>query len=554
MLLRHQPAWITLFLCVTAPLCRAQLTTEQKIYDFRQMVAYYEYSYAPAAWKKQVFGFDLHDTAPWFDRVQRSADDLEYYDICYEYVASLNDSHSQYQMPSDWSASLGFTVDNYDVGQSFGPQPASGTILIESIDRGRLPADQFPFEIGDELLSVEGVNVEDWIRRLSKWASASNPRSKRSMAAQTIVARTQAGGRMQAAFPRAPLETGDSAVVQIRRQNGAVETYTLPWLKSGPPGEPPAEQPQARPRFSIQAPGSILPGFALPADFQRRMGEPRDLFFSGVFPAADLRIGYIRIPAFQAQPESAGIAQFAQEIAYMQANTDGLVLDIMHNPGGSPTYLDALYSYISPEPYQQLQAAWRPTLQLLGETYFYLAQAQATHADPTIVAFYQSKYQQVEVAHAQGADLTPPFPLIGTSLLRDPARDDLGRVVAYSKPIMLLTDDQSVSAADVFAALFQDNQRGIIFGIRTNGGGGKNEDGPSGVYSHGQFGIESNILVRNHVINAPGYPATPYLDTIGVQPDTVADLMTKQNLLNHGDSFSQAMVGAITAYIRQTKN
>src|SRR5215831_13062708 len=162
--------------------------------------------------------------------------------ICYEYVASLNDSHSKYQMRSNWAVDLGFTVDNYDAGPGAGPEPVSGVVLIDSIDRSRLPPGQFPFQIGDELLSVDGVSVEDWIRRLSKWVANSSSRAKRSVAAQGIVSRSQAGSPIRAPFPRAPLETKESAIVQIRRQSGAIETYTIMWQKTlvnpGGPGGP----------------------------------------------------------------------------------------------------------------------------------------------------------------------------------------------------------------------------------------------------------------------------------------------------------------------------
>ena len=127
MLAKYRTLGLLPVLACAAIECRAQLTTEQKLYDFRQMTAYYQYAYAPQVWKKQVFGFDLRDTAPWLDRVQRSVDDLEFYEICYEYVASLNDSHSKYQMRSNWSVDLGFTVDNYDAGPApaLNPSPVS---------------------------------------------------------------------------------------------------------------------------------------------------------------------------------------------------------------------------------------------------------------------------------------------------------------------------------------------------------------------------------------------------------------------------------------------
>src|SRR5215510_4011834 len=477
MQVRHLILRLSVVLCCAPALCFAQMTAEQKTSDFRQLAAYYERNYGPVAWKKQVFGFDLFNTTPWLDRVAKSRDDIEFFEICTEYVASLNDSHSRYRLFTDWSASLGFTVDSYQ-----------GGILIDGIDRNRLPIGQFPFQIGDQLVSVDGVDVESWIERLSKWVSASNARSKRSAAAQLIVERAQSS--TQGAFPRAPIETGDSAVVKILRQTGTIETYTIQWLKHGTPiltvgpvRDKVAFTRDAEPdlfsrRASTQMVGSITPGFVMPPGFQQRLGKADDFFYSGVFSSGNLRIGYLRIRAFVALagpiqfPDPAGIAQLAPEIAYLEANTDGLVVDIMHNGGGSPFYADAIFSYLSPQPYRQIQVAFRPTLSYLAQTNAQLARAVAGHDDEETIAFYRTMLQQGQAAYAQGADLTPPLPVVGATLIREPARNDQGQVIAYTKPIMLVTDDLSISAADVFAAQFQDNRRGIVFGVRTNGAGG----------------------------------------------------------------------------------
>ncbi|HEV2201391.1 MAG TPA: S41 family peptidase [Bryobacteraceae bacterium] len=557
---------VATLLCVAPLFCSAQLTTKQKINDFRQVSAFFARNYAPSAWKKQVFGFDLFDTAPWLERVANSTDDIEFVEICTEYVASLNDSHSSFKTPATWAATMGFTVDNYDATAT-----SPGHILIDNIDRNHLPAGQYPFQVGDRLLSVDGIGVEDWIQRLSKWTASSNSRSKRSMAAQGIVARTQSPKVTQAPFPRGPLETGNSSIVEIQRQSGAIETYTLKWVKSGIPllnigpvndGSLARTQPLGKLSSigaSVSSPGSVTPIFSMPPGFQQRLGKPGDFFFTGTFTASGLRIGYLRIPGFvpQAgpgsppQPDSAGIAQLAPEIAYFQANTDALVVDIMHNPGGSPPYGNAIYSYLSPKPFYQELGAWRPTLGLLGQFTFTLQLAQASSADPGTIAFYQSMLQQMQTAYAEGAALTPAFPATGTSAYVDPAKDSQGNILAYTKPIMLLTDDFSVSAADDFAAIFQDNQRGIIFGIRTNGGGGAASVANVGLYSSGQIGAEINVAIRNHVVSEPGYPATTYFDSVGVWPDIIQDPMTRDNLLNQGATFSQAMVAAITKYAAQ---
>jgi hypothetical protein len=142
----------------------------------------------------------------------------------------------------------------------------------------------------------------------------------------------------------------------------------------------------------------------------------------------------------------------------------------MHNPGGSQSYVDALYSYISPQPFEQPLSGGR-LLTFWPISMFKWFTAEANHADAATLAFYRNMYEQVEAANKQGTDLSPPFPAIGITDLRQPARNAQGSVIAYTKPMMLLTDDVSISGADAFAAMFQDNRRGINFGVRTNAAG-----------------------------------------------------------------------------------
>src|SRR5262249_48511791 len=171
------------------------MTVDQKVADFQQLAATYAKNYGPYEWKIASQGFDLLNIKPWLDRVRQSKDDLAFQELCTEYVASLNDAHDLVAFPSDFSASLGFTVDIYD-----------GKVLIDSINRTRLPVANFPFAIGDELVSVDGQSVEDLIRAFSKYSIAANSRSTRRSAANRITT------RFQQLMPHAH-EIGDSAMV-----------------------------------------------------------------------------------------------------------------------------------------------------------------------------------------------------------------------------------------------------------------------------------------------------------------------------------------------------
>jgi len=137
----------------------AQLTHQQKLSDFRSLVGLYNKQYAPYEWKVQTFNFDLLQLQPWLEQVNASHDDLEFYDICVRYVASLQDSHDEFILPSAYEVYLPFTADIYD-----------GRVLIDFVDRTALDPQTYPFQIGDELLSVDGKAVGDWIVELRPYA------------------------------------------------------------------------------------------------------------------------------------------------------------------------------------------------------------------------------------------------------------------------------------------------------------------------------------------------------------------------------------------------
>src|SRR5436190_1916530 len=209
---------ITCFLLLfCSGLCTAQMTPDQKLFDFQQLAGAYDKQYGLYEWKKEAVHFDLLDIAPWLDRVKRSANDLDFYEICVEYVASLHDAHDAFTLPSGFSATLGFGIDLYD-----------GKPLIDTITRSQLPVSRYPFQIGDEVVSVDGAAVDDLIAAYLKYAVASNPRSGRRSAAGRITA------RFQSLMPHAH-EIGETAAVVIRRQSGALDTYDIPWNKNGAP-------------------------------------------------------------------------------------------------------------------------------------------------------------------------------------------------------------------------------------------------------------------------------------------------------------------------------
>src|SRR5579863_847050 len=197
------------------PSCFAQLTPEQKLSDFMSLVALYDKNYGPYQWKIKAFGFDLLQITPWLAQINASTDDLSFYDICVRYVASLNDFHDEFTLPSSYEAFLPFTVDIYD-----------GKVLVDSTF---LDPVLYPFQVGDELVSVDGTSVADLITELGPYAvnGRGNPVSTNRLAAATIL------DRFQGFYTYASnVKPGDSARVEIRSK-GKVATYTIPWQTMG---------------------------------------------------------------------------------------------------------------------------------------------------------------------------------------------------------------------------------------------------------------------------------------------------------------------------------
>ncbi len=577
-------ALITLFFCLGCGLLHAQLSVQQKVHDFSNLAAVYAKRYAPYEWKKLVVNFDLYELAPWLRRVERSRDDLEFFEICAEYVARLEDAHSSFRMPSSFSADSGLFVDIYD-----------GKVLIDSINRTLLPTARYPFQIGDELTTVDGRPVEQLLEEFSRLFRSGNPRTTRRMLADLLTFRPQS------ILPRA-VELGDSVRFEIRRQSGALETYDVPWVKSGYPiravgpvptpqvvpgrksrladtSEEPAPEPAPEPaleptpeptpewmrpleelwNFRVPHPedhyvlgwGARNPIFQMPSNFVLRRGSaPTDWHFSGTYEAGGLRIGYLRFRNFAPPPTA--LAELDTEIAFFRQNTDGLVVDVMRNTGGGCYMAQALQRLI-PNRFTFLGEEIRVNLSYINSIYFALESARRARADQWIIDLYSTILDQMVSAYTGNRGRTGPIPICSISFEFDPVRDRAGDVIAYEKPLIVLIDEFSTSAGDMFPASIQDNRRGPLVGWRTTGAGGSVSGWTSGIYSEASTSNTNSLVTRPGLIVTPDYPAAYYIENIGVRPDVELDYMTRDNLLNRGRRFVEDFTGVIVSHVLDSR-
>ena len=557
-------------LCLSTGVLTAQMTADQRVQDFQNLAALYAKRYAPYEWKREALGFDLFNLSPWLDRVRGAKDDLEFYEISLEYVANLQDTHSSYRVPSNFIADLGFTVDIYD-----------GKVMIDSINRARNPASDFPFQAGDELVSVDGKTSEEWIAALSRFRKYGSSLTTRRNAADLITFRTQS------TVPRA-VELGETAAVVVRRANGELETYTVPWTKTGSPltkvgpvpspkysvrksaqtgdapdylnlllemrnwslpaGEPllmgqttSEETGETLPRrYLTTGIGSRNPVFrtGLPSNFVQRLGlASADFHFSGSYESQGHKIGFLRVPSFGPFDMAGAVRELDTEIAFFQQNTEALVIDVMRNPGGG-CYMADLAARLIPHNFFFFGEEVRATRDRVQSAQNALDAATRARADQWIIDLYRSYLDTLTQASTENRGLTGSIPACNQFRSPLPPGDlQLPASVVYTKPLIILVDEFSISAADIFPAMMQDNGRGLVVGMRTSGGGGSVSNWPSGFFSEATASNTNTLVVRNHSIATEEYPLTPFVENIGTRPDVPLNYMTRQNMLNGGRTF-----------------
>jgi hypothetical protein len=213
--------------------------------------------------------------------------------------------------------------------------------------------------------------------------------------------------------------------------------------------------------FDFQYTGG-LPGIGMPApETLRDEGHPNAKF------------GYLRIRSFSGQEM---VEEFRRILSLMNEKApDGLVLDIRGNPGGDIQSAERMPQMltdrrIQPASYHLANTpAVQGLLRLLRDES--LNRTNLTARQDAMLTDAKVELQEwidhVEDSATAGGPLTT-----GAQLTSSVDANNIGRV--YRGRSVLVTDVQSYSAADMFAAAYQDHEIGMVIGVdpATGGGGG----------------------------------------------------------------------------------
>jgi C-terminal processing protease CtpA/Prc len=271
-----------------------------------------------------------------------------------------------------------------------------------------------------------------------------------------------------------------------------------------------------------------------------RLGTQSSHFFlSGTYVSNGVRIGLLRIPNEQPSSTTTALQQLNTEIAFFNANTDVLVVDITRNTGGILTTAEAFAQRLIPTSFRTVGFEFRATAAEVNLFAQRLSAALNAGAPPEVIDNLRSNFNEVLSAYNEERGRTRPLPINSLGSFNLPPAP-----VAYTKPLLVLVDEFTTSSADMLAAILQDNHRGVLLGMRTNGAGGNNAQFYCTTFSEAVCSMTIGLMNRGVRDLDSGVSSTPYIENVGVRPDIVVDYMTRSNLMTGGAIFVQAFTDA----------
>lgn len=301
----------------------------------------------------------------------------------------------------------------------------------------------------------------------------------------------------------------------------------------GAPNVPLEFEPEpAEPDLSVES--------MFPANFEfRHSGGPAAS--GGVDPASlcdpdhpEKRFGYVRIRSFDHRSSDAFVGEFGRILSILQAEApDGLIVDIRSNPGGAIDAAERSLSLLTPGDVQPASFHFLNT-RLTQQIANSIRNGTSRLPPGPKQAEWGPWVDDLISSVFSGSVITPGRPLTRFALVDDPGQ-------IYQGPVTLLIDALSYSAADLFAAGFQDNGAGPIIGVDDNTGGGganrwlhtelvENLDAVPGVpLERLPGGAQLGVAFRRS--SRAGFNAGNVIEDVGVHRD-IAYRITRDDLLH----------------------
>lgn len=262
-----------------------------------------------------------------------------------------------------------------------------------------------------------------------------------------------------------------------------------------------------------------------------RSDEMENGNFEGLSKVLEGNIGYVAIPRMYHYSEVTGLEDFIENTLKSFSNTKALIIDVRNNPGGGRAILQTFGDYIV----QAAQSPWvanvaylRTDTTILGDEesmsgrYLYSYNSESlSDSDRTAIDQFNAGFKLQKTFDT--SKFSSPFYMVLHK----------GKEV-YTKPVYILVNENSFSAASVFTSAFKGLRNVKIVGETTDGSSGN---------SRRLYLKHSNIRVRvSTMLSFQRNGKT--LDGNGTEPDVVISADEAQ-VLEGGDSQLRKLVEMI---------
>lgn len=499
-------------------LAQAELTMDQKLSDFQQLVNHIENSYGPKLYKEEQGIASLKELVPEYqEKIQATKNDESFYYTMIQFVAEFKDGHFGIRAPYTYTHSVPFSTDL-----------VGGKILVSKIDKDKMEESDLKVEVGDEILSINGQVAEEVLSEVESYVSSGRTESSRRIASWLVLSRRASS---------MPGLSGEEVEVEIRKgdskviENGKVklETKGEKSLFSDEEVEKKLsffsifnefnffkniEELSTKTMFSA-VPQQILDrGFA--CNGISRVEKPKDAtdvvtkpFTAFYYPTEKGNIGFLRVPHYspRLQQGETGDAfknrmeQYEYAVAELEKNTVALVIDQDHNCGGRVSYLEEFLGLFMMEPYSPTDFRFRASRE---EYVSWKAELDGASISKNTLDYvhWEKVVDLVKQTWIKGDYLTPLSSFSFHEKL-------LPKQIHYTKPILVLIDEVSGSGGDAFPSLIQGYGRAKLLGKATSGLGGHVVELPPLTYSRMTTRITKSLFYRPDGVPVENNGAVP---------------------------------------------
>lgn len=514
------------------------LTAAERITIARQALVVLEHNYAHLPLKAARYAVNpLQRLRLFISRLGRSTTlepEWRFHAEMLDIFGSVRDLHTRYVLPDPFAkafASLPFLIKDFveDGVRHFVVAPlADGSA-------GTLPA-------GAEVVTWNGVPIERALDLFGNRLPGANPAARRARALSSLTVRSLG-------FTGPPDD--EFVLIQYVDLDGEAKETREAWKVTLPPPVPPTGAPSAPVeegpdleldiesarvawlRTELFAPHVLdlveSGGPEVAVSGEDGIPVPRELATSleariipGLLPETP-EIGHLRIRNFTPPSLASFVKEFIRLLDLMPAH--GVIVDIRGNGGGSPIAAELCLQAMTARRIES-----QPLQFICSPLNLSICRSTTAPGGEDLSAWVPSMEQAVESGAVYSAGVARTSPELLAAVPQ-----------AYFGPVVLLIDARVYSAADRFAAGFQDNEIGPVLGVDANTGAGganvwKHADllgalagNPDSPYRPLPAGTVMTVAIRR-TLRIGGHTGVPVED-FGVEPTEVHH-PTRADVLN----------------------